>query len=214
MTTWLADNAEKENIRYLLHTGDVVNNRNSDGQWKNAVEAMNRLTGKRPFSSPQATTMWEHQQEITAASPLALVKRNRWEADYGKAARDSTALLDAGGLSLLIVMMGYGTGDEGIAWTNSILAKYPDRYAILGVHSYMHETGVLTTLGKGIYQKIVVPNPNVRLVLCGHHHAAGRKSTELDDNGDGQTDRTVYQILADYQAARPGRRRFSPTADL
>ena len=72
-------------------------------------------------------------------------------------------------------MMGYGTGDEGIAWTNSILAKYPDRYAILGVHSYMHETGVLTTLGKGIYQKIVVPNPNVRLVLCGHHHAAGRK---------------------------------------
>ena len=101
-------------------------------------------------------------------------------------------------------MMGYGTGDEGIAWTNSILAKYPDRYAILGVHSYMHETGVLTTLGKGIYQKIVVPNPNVRLVLCGHHHAAGRKSTELDDNGDGQTDRTVYQILADYQSAGQG----------
>lgn len=37
----------------------------------------------------------------------------------------------------------------------------------------MHETGVLTTLGKGIYQQIVVPNPNVRLVVCGHHHAAG-----------------------------------------
>lgn len=101
-------------------------------------------------------------------------------------------------------MMGYGTGDEGIAWTNSLLAQYPDRYAILGVHSYMHETGVLTTLGKGIYQQIVVPNPNVRLVVCGHHHAAGRKATELDDDGDGKPDRTVYQMLADYQDAGQG----------
>ena len=68
----------------------------------------------------------------------------------------------------------------------------------------MHETGVLTTLGKGIYQQIVVPNPNVRLVVCGHHHAAGRKATELDDDGDGKPDRTVYQMLADYQDAGQG----------
>ena len=204
MTTWLADNAEKENIRYLLHTGDVVNNRNSDGQWKNAVEAMNRLTGKLPFliaagNHDVGAPTGDYSRFTPRFGQTEPVGGGLWEGGKGQ-----YALLDAGGLSLLIVMMGYGTGDEGIAWTNSILAKYPDRYAILGVHSYMHETGVLTTLGKGIYQKIVVPNPNVRLVLCGHHHAAGRKSTELDDNGDGQTDRTVYQILADYQAAGQG----------
>ena len=55
-----------------------------------------------------------------------------------------------------------------------------------------------------LYEEIVVPNPNVRLVLCGHHHAAGKRVSELDDDGDGRTDRTVYQLLADYKDAPKG----------
>ncbi len=204
MTGWLADNAEKEGIRYLLHTGDVVNNRNSDGQWDNAVAAMNRLEGRLPY----LISAGNHDVGAPTGNDDRFTTRfGRKEPEAGglwEGGKGQYALLDAGGLSFLIVMMGYGTGDEGIAWTNSLLAQYPDRYAILGVHSYMHETGVLTTLGKGIYQQIVVPNPNVRLVVCGHHHAAGRKATELDDDGDGKPDRTVYQMLADYQDAGQG----------
>ena len=204
MTAWLADNAEKEGIRYLLHTGDVVNNRNSDSQWNNAVEAMNLLTGKLPYlisagNHDVGAPTGDYSRFTPRFGQTEPEGGGLWEGGKGQ-----YALLDAGGLSFLIVMMGYGTGDEGIAWTNSILAQYPDRYAILGVHSYMHETGVFTTLGKGIYQQIVVPNPNVRLVVCGHHHAAGRKSIELDDDGDGKPDRTVHQMLADYQDAGQG----------
>ena len=202
MTTWIEEQKESRNIRYVLHTGDVVNNRLREGQWNNALEAMNKLTvpylvaaGNHDVGTPTGDYQYFSPRFGVKTPPQG----GLWEE--GKGQYD---LLSIGGMDILLLFLGYGNGDAGIEWTNSILAQYPDHYAILGFHSYMHETGVLTTIGKGLYEKIVVPNPNVRLVLCGHHHSAGKRETPLDDDGDGQPDRTVYQLLADYQAAGQG----------
>lgn len=202
MTQWLAENKETKNLQALIHTGDVVNNRKSSGQWANAVEAMGKLNlpyliapGNHDVWTPETDYRYFSQYFGVSNDPDTVI----WEQGKGQ-----YRLIDAGGMGLLLLTLGYGTGDEGIEWANNIIQQYPERYTVLGFHSYMHNTGALTTIGKTLFEQIVAPNPNVRLVLCGHHHAAGQRISELDDDGDGVTDRTVYQLLADYQDAPKG----------
>lgn len=202
MTGWLTENKETENIQALIHTGDVVNNRKSSGQWANAVEAMGQLdlpyliaAGNHDVWTPETDYVYFSEHFGTSNDPDTVI----WERGKGQ-----YRLISAGGMELLVLTLGYGTGDEGIAWANSVLERYPDRYAVVGFHSYMHNTGALTTIGKTFYEQIITPNPNVRIVLCGHHHAAGKRVSEIDDDKDGTPDRTVYQLLADYQDAPKG----------
>ena len=202
MTQWLADNREAENLQALIHTGDVVNNRKSSGQWANAVEAMGKLNmpyliapGNHDVWTPETNYAYFSEHFGVSNDPDTVT----WEGGKGQ-----YRLIDAGGMELLLLTLGYGADDQGVDWANSVLRQYPERYAVVGFHSYMHDTGALTTIGKTLFERIVVPNPNVRLVLCGHHHAAGKRISELDDDGDGTADRTVYQLLADYQDAPKG----------
>ena len=51
---------------------------------------------------------------------------------------------------------------------------------------------------------MVSTNPNVVMVLSGHYHNAQTVTTPFDDDGDGVTDRTVYQMLFDYQGLAQG----------
>ena len=43
------------------------------------------------------------------------------------------------------------------------------------------------------------PNPNVRLVLCGHVCGTGYRAEDIDDTGDGVPDRRVNAMLYNYQ---------------
>ena len=49
-----------------------------------------------------------------------------------------------------------------------------------------------------------MPNEQVKAVLSGHYHNAQTWIDEMDDDGDGVADRTVYQLLADYQGGPEG----------
>ena len=103
-----------------------------------------------------------------------------------------------------MMYMGWGVEDEDIKWMNEVLAEYPDRIAFLNFHDYMLANGTRSGVGNKLYKEVVVPNPNVVAVLSGHYTGASLLKNELDDDGDGNTDRTVYQMLADYQGHADG----------
>lgn len=108
-------------------------------------------------------------------------------------------------MDILLLTLGYGTGTEGIDWAGAVLSRYPAHYAVLGFHSYMHESGELTGIGKTLYQELVEPHANVKLVLCGHHHGVGRGgAAPWMTTRTGSPDRTVVQLLADYQGEENG----------
>ncbi|MBR5134027.1 MAG: hypothetical protein IKV35_00335, partial [Clostridia bacterium] len=79
-----------------------------------------------------------------------------------------------------------------------------DRVAILAVHDYMATNGGRSERGEQLFRNVVLKNPNIRMVLCGHNYNSNRAVDEIDDNGDGKADRTVYQIMANYQYASNG----------
>ncbi len=202
MTTWVEERRAVRNIQALVHTGDVVNNRKSESQWENAVEAMNRLrlpvliaAGNHDVWTPETDYRYFSRYFGKSNDPETVT----WQEGQGQYRR-----ISVGDMNLLLLTLGYGTGAEGIAWADAVLSEYPDHFAVLGFHSYMHETGTLSTLGKTLYQELVEPHPNVRLVLCGHYHAVGRHDRPIDDDADGVPDRTVVQLLADYQGNEEG----------
>ena len=49
MTEWCLQRKDALDIRYVIHTGDIVNNYGDRQQWRNAAKALSVLTGQIPL---------------------------------------------------------------------------------------------------------------------------------------------------------------------
>jgi hypothetical protein len=133
------------------------------------------------------------------------------------------ALIDIGGRHWLVVGLEFGPRDAVLAWADTVLKAYPDRPAILLTHAYLYSDGTRYNLavagtdpnqqsyqywypayygftpsqgindGEMMWQKLVLPNPNVRLVFSGHQTGSARLSSTRPDGS------VVHQMLSDYQ---------------
>ncbi|TDD99064.1 metallophosphoesterase [Jiangella asiatica] len=134
---------------------------------------------------------------------------DQWEhAEYGGPWREGDNqnhydLFTAGGLDFVVVGLSYGVTREEVDWANSIFERFPDRNGILLTHDYLRPSadvdGRNATLserdGAALYQQVVEANPNVFLILAGHHHGVG---TNVKPQV-GEVGRGVVELLADYQ---------------
>lgn len=203
MMTWIADNQESRDIRYAFFTGDVVDDRTDADQWIFADAAIQSMGVNAPLlmlpgNHDYKTSAYDHAvySSYFGAARFGGESSARGFYEDGMGAY---SLLDAGDDKWLFVALGYGIDDGGIDWTNSVIQQYPDRRVILLAHSYLDVDGELTDQGQTLYSEVVVPNANVQLVLCGHHHGATHITSAIDDDGDGAADRDVCQVLVDYQ---------------
>lgn len=212
-TEWIAEMKEKLKIKYVFHTGDLVNKSSQDYQWKNADRAMKVLDDN---NIPYGFLAGNHDVDQVSNDYSQFYKyfgENRFKDKpyYGGSYLNNRGhydLISTGGNDYIMVYLGWGITDEGIQWVNDVLAAHPDRKAILSFHEYLLATGTRHPLGDKLYNEIVVPNKNVIMVLSGHYHEAQTLIDEIDDNGDGVPDRTVTQMLADYQAGPEGGQGF------
>jgi|GEM_PF-1765789 hypothetical protein len=133
------------------------------------------------------------------------------------------ALVDIGPQQWLVLGLEFGPRDAVITWADGVLKAFPTKPAIIVTHAYLYRDGTRYDVAKSgldpsqpnfqnfipqwynftpkegsndgeeIWQKLIVPNPNVRLVFCGHDSAAARL-TSLRPDGS-----RVHQMLSDYQ---------------
>jgi hypothetical protein len=120
---------------------------------------------------------------------------------YGASFKNNTGhydLISVCGIDFIFVYMGFtdkwDIQDDEVEWVNGILAEHRNRHAVLVVHDYISGAGIRFPKGDEIFQKIVVPNPHVQLVLSGHSHGSGLVVDKVDDDGDGLPERTVSQM--------------------
>lgn len=207
MTEWIADNAGEKRIRFVFHTGDIVDHGDSEEEWQNADKAMGNIDGAVPYSILAGNHDLVEKEDRYGAY-LSHFGPERFAAQdqimwYGNG-EASAQILETEGQSYLILALGFELDADILDWANRILSENRDIPAILTAHNYLHGDGTLSTTGRELYQEIVLKNANVHLVLCGHNHNAEKNIAEIDDNGDGVTDRVVYQLLADYQETPGG----------
>lgn len=208
-TQWIAENQEKMNIEYVFHSGDLVDEADQEYQWLHADEYMKTLDDA---NIPYGVLAGNHdvlQKDNDYTEYYKYFGEDRFmeKPYYGGSYLNNRGhydLISVNGNDFIMMYLGWGIDEEGIAWMNEILAQYPDRMAILTFHEYLQATGTRHPLGEKLYNEVVIPNENVVAVLSGHYHEAQTLIDEIDDDGDGTPDRTVYQMLADYQAGPEG----------
>ena len=126
-----------------------------------------------------------------------------------------------GGKKILAAALEFVPRDEVIAWAKDLFARpeYRDHFGIVVTHSYMlgYNKAVRRTKqegyaicadgnsGQDVWEKLVKPAGNIRMVICGHIAAAddmdGSTGFRADPNDAGKP---VYQILFNTQAMGGG----------
>ncbi len=207
MTMWIAENADRKNIKFVFHTGDVVNQSDDAKQWQNADMAMGYLDKTVPYS------ILAGNHDLTDSGDpygqfLEYFGKSRFAGRdvmwYFRDGEASAQIIDTGSRKYLALALGFQPKEEVIDWANGILKEYQELPAILTTHDYLNVDGTRSDTGNRLFDEIVRKNPNVYLVLCGHNHEVSYCRDELDDDGDGRMDRTVDQLLADYQETPNG----------
>jgi hypothetical protein len=229
-TEWIVQNENKMNIVFVTHLGDIINNYNEDYQWQNADNAMSILDNKVPYGILPGN----HDIDGGYTGPPGaggLYYENYFPASryqgypYWGGSYDSTSatsvdnsigihfipsspnmnnyqLFSAGGMNFIALSLQYDPPADVLAWADNVLSKYPNRRAIISTHAYLDWDGTRSFEGRGIWENLVVPHKNVFLVLCGHvigYNGLG-EAERIDNVGN----RTVYQLLSDYQGLPGG----------
>ena len=136
---------------------------------------------------------------------------------------NSYALIDIGPQKWLVLGLEFAPRDSVINWANTVLRTYANYPAILVTHLYLYSDGTRYNInvggsdpnattyqywnpqyysysasegindGEAMWQKLVVPNPNVKLVFCGHQTGWAHATSTRPDGTH------VHEILSDYQ---------------
>jgi predicted phosphodiesterase len=145
-TQWIADNADRYNIKHVLHLGDITN-RNTRDQWKVARKAMSTLDGKVPYAMVPGNHDYgldgksnnrdtflneffsfdEYSQQKTFGGAY---EEGRLESNYHT--------FRGGDQDYLILGLEWGPRDQVVEWANKIAEKHPNHCKILITHAYMY----------------------------------------------------------------------------
>ena len=132
-----------------------------------------------------------------------------WYVASHKGGASSAQVFKGGGYTFLNINLEMAAGDMVLAWAQSVIDAHPGKPTIITTHDYLNTRGErranpLVDLNRvdpeghnsaeDVWRKLIAPNDQVFLVLCGHHHGQGRR---VDENAAGNP---VYQLLADYQS--------------
>ena len=213
MNQWIVDNAQRLGIRYVMHTGDIVDDVDMGGEWVNADHSMKILDDAGVPNGVLAGNHDVYAGMEGYGNYWKYFGEDRYSGNpwYGGSYKNNLGhydLLSENGQDFLVLYMSWDIYTDEINWMNEVLAQYPDRKAIICLHRYTNvketDAGLLDYTGKLLQEEVVAKNPNVFAVLNGHYHGSSIETSAFDDNGDGVNERTVYQICTDYQSDPEG----------
>lgn len=219
---WLALVHRSEGIALALHTGDIVD-ASLPAQWQVAADALHRLDGVLPYmltpgnhdlDTVRGTLLDRYFDlaDLGAASGARLCERQR-----GVLA-NSFAIVRLRGEPWLFIGLELGPRDATLDWANRVLAEHRALPAVLFTHAYLYSDGKRYDRaivppqpyhpdiygvtpsegindGQDIWERVIEPNENVRLVLSGHVLPDGvARASSRRRSGS-----VVHEVLTNYQ---------------
>ena len=204
MTGFLRDKAEAMHLVYVVHTGDLVHVNNDEENWKTARAAMDQLDG-----IPTGVLAGNHDMDPKKGGYKYYWQyfgENRYDQQpcYGESFENNRGhydLVTVSGRDYIFVYMSHAPDKKAIQFIVNSFQKSPERVGILCLHDFITTEGTLSEAGEKIRTEVVAKCPNVYMVLCGHRYGLYTLEDAFDDDGDGVKERTVYEIMMNYQAA-------------
>jgi hypothetical protein len=224
-TRWIAEHAQELRIQYVLHVGDVTE-RSIEPEWAVARRAFDELTGIVPLAVAPGNHDYDHAKVrtsgLTSAVTVDEVSALPGFVELFEPDRvdNSAHSFVANGQGWLILALEWGPRDEVLEWAGRVLDAHPDDRAIVLTHAYLFSDGnrydwrryhtrqdwnphwypsrVWPQMNDGeeMWDKLIAPRSNVRLVISGHvaNEGVGRLTSKA------RRGTQVHQLLSDYQA--------------
>jgi Calcineurin-like phosphoesterase len=217
-TEWIKANRDKENIAFVTHVGDVVNDRKKGtNEWLVAQKAMSVLDGVVPWG----VSIGNHDFDGTACRPDQATcflkyfgpqrfRRYPWFGGASTNGLNTCQLFSAGGVDFIILHLELDVPDFAIQWASEVLQAHPNRAAIVTTHSYLNAVSGTNgyndavskygNSGQDVWNKLVRCHPQIFLVLCGHH----QRTVAYHQISTNDAGHKVVEMLADYQKGHNG----------
>lgn len=206
----------------------VNGNQTSEEQWKAVSRAFERLDGKVPYMICTGNHDYGYERAENRLCHLPdyfPAERNScWRKSLvavGQNAQGIPTLENAAYEldtptwgKLLVISLEFAPRDEAIEWARRLTQqpRYKDHKVILLTHSYMSPEAVRhvkenyevspANYGQAIWDKLVYPSSNIRLVICGHECEIvgyeGQVAFRTDRN---QAGKQVPQMMFNAQTA-------------
>ena len=212
-TLWIRKQREVDNIKFVIHLGDLVQNATKEPEWLNAHRAMTILDGVVPYSTvPGNHDLVLSKRDATLYnkyfSPARFKDRPWYGGHMGKTNENNFCTFESSGLKFLVISLEFSPRDEALDWAAEVAGKHPNHLVILATHCYLRPKGRDTVCasdykiegnsGEEIWQNLVRKTPNIFFVISGHVVGIGMQ-TSTNDAG-----RPVLEMLADYQGKPNG----------
>lgn len=194
-TQWIVNNLAAENIKFVTHEGDIVDD-DTTAQWNNAVTSMNVLHGQVRYG----TCAGNHDM---GAGPYTSYVANFGPARYagmtwyGGASPNNVnsyqLFQGEAGRTFMVLHLEYNLPAAALTWAQGVITANPNSPTILTTHSYIDTGANRTAAAQTAWDTLIKTNDQIFMVLCGHYHGEARR-TDVNNAGN-----DVFQLLADYQ---------------
>jgi hypothetical protein len=209
---WVVTNKEAEDIRFVLHVGDIVNDDEEPYQWVNADTAMSILDGHVPYcfgvgnhDMKKGTPAYvpDPNRDTTNFNNTFPYTRYEGESWYGGRMLNDTPFVpadnydntyhffSAGEMDFMIICLSVAPTDAHLAWAAGIVSSHPNRRVIVVTHSYMDFNSRLGSdiysppggnAGEQIWDEFIKQHQNIFFVACGHLNNGRLTSTGVNGN--------------------------------
>lgn len=224
-TTWVKNNKEHINAKYVLIPGDLTNG-NKEREWQNASESLSLIDNKVPYAMCTGNHDcglygWSDDRTTMMDKYFPYERFQGWTGIAGYKTKGQMAntyhLFTGGdGSEWLILCLEWSPTDETLVWGQEILKQYPYKKVIVLTHAYMYYDSTRYDWktkgieqkwnplsyktpggndGQGIWVKLIKDNQNVFLVISGHVLGDGT-GVLISQNSSGGD---VIQMLTNYQ---------------
>ena len=226
---WVIDNKVARNIAFVLHEGDIVDNRDPVvGQWQRARPIIKSLDGVVPYAlAPGNHDVRGPEREAWEFNIFFPFREFQdWPElggtfDAAAGVLNAYYLFQASGLNWLVFALEPFPRDAVLAWVDRVAEAHPTRNIIMVTHSHVYPDDTLVgsspdheytsteyavnpadgtgNNGIDVWNKCLRKHKNVLMTFNGHVGGGDLESSAGLVVGTGDHGNKVYQMCADYQ---------------
>ena len=207
-TEWIRARRKADNIRFVIHLGDIVQNAMVEEEWERADRAHQVLDGDVPYSVlpgnhdldlldgklTRGATMYDKY-----FGPQRFTAQPWYHGNFQDSNANNYCVFEASGLKFLVLSLEYAPRDAAIEWATKVLEAHKDHRVIVATHYYMQTdrraqgTSLEGHIGDGLWDRLIRKYANIFMVVSGHISGVYHQTSTNDAGG------VVHEILCDYQ---------------
>ncbi|MBQ8717854.1 MAG: metallophosphoesterase [Clostridia bacterium] len=219
---WIADNKEKENIRFAIdlgdvtwngHTGDTTSSHTEFANARNAFDILSEagIEYSISYGNHDYTPTGRDTSIYNQYFPLELFQSfDSYAGTMDETKSDNTYFTFKGGnTDYLVIALEYTPDNKTISWANEIVTSHPNHKVIVTTHGYMQGDSAKTAAEENelapavgadrLWNNLLKKHENILMLLCGHAWSKSYSGDLVMRQDQGVNGNTVYQIMANAQ---------------